>query len=89
MIVAGLAPEEIVIVGEFARHWQRLGPVIEEEVAAGVLAGKCPKVRPAAEPNMARLRGTVALVLKRHFRAPEHASNKRKSVQARPFMARP
>jgi len=80
MIVAGLAPEEIVVVGEFARHWQRVGRVIEEELATGVLAGKPPKVRPAAEPSMARLRGTVALVLKRHFGASTSASSERKSA---------
>jgi predicted NBD/HSP70 family sugar kinase len=66
MIVAGLAPEEIVVVGEFTRHWQRLGPVIQAEVAAGALVGNPPIVRPA-EGSMARLRGTVALVLQKHF----------------------
>ncbi len=67
MIVASLAPEEIVIVGEFMKHWPRFGPVIEAEVAAGALVGMPPRVRPAAEPGMARLRGTVALVLQKHF----------------------
>jgi predicted NBD/HSP70 family sugar kinase len=67
MVVAGLAPEEIVVVGEFARLWHRFGPVIEAEVAAAVLVGQPPRVRPAADPGMARLRGTVALVLQRHF----------------------
>jgi len=67
MIVVGLAPEEIVVVGEIARHWKRFGPVIESEVAAAVLAGKPPRVRPAADPGTARLRGTVALVLQKHF----------------------
>jgi len=67
MIVAGLAPEEIVIVGEFMKQWPRFGPVIEAEVAAGALVGGPPRVRPAADPGMARLRGTVALVLQKHF----------------------
>ena len=68
MIVAGVAPEEIVFVGEFTRMWKRLAPVIESEVAAAVLAGEPPKVRPAgAEPSVARLRGSVALVLQKHF----------------------
>jgi len=66
-IVAGLAPEEIVVVGEFTRQWKRLGPVIEAEVAAAVLVGNPPRVRPADEPRIARLRGTVALVLQKHF----------------------
>jgi predicted NBD/HSP70 family sugar kinase len=66
MIVAGLAPEEIVVVGDITRQWHRFGPVIEAEVAAGVLVGKPPRIRPA-EGLMARLRGTVALVLQKHF----------------------
>ncbi len=67
MIVAGLAPEEIVFVGEFTRQWHRFAPVIEAEVAAATLIGKPPRVRPAADPGVARLRGSVALVLQKHF----------------------
>ena len=57
------------MVGEFTRLWHQFGPVIESEVAAGALVGKAPRIRPAAEPCVARLRGTVALVLQRHFGA--------------------
>jgi predicted NBD/HSP70 family sugar kinase len=68
MIVAGLSPEEIVFVGEFTRLWDRIGPVIEASVAAAVPVGKPPRVRPAkADPSTARLRGTVATVLQKHF----------------------
>lgn len=66
MIMTALAPQEIVVVGELTRQWQRFGPVIEGELAAGVLVGKPPRVRPA-EGSMARLRGTVALVLQKYF----------------------
>jgi predicted NBD/HSP70 family sugar kinase len=69
MIVAGLAPEEIVVVGEFTRQWQRFGPIIEREVASAVLVGKGPRVRAASDPRTARLRGSVALVLQKHFGA--------------------
>ena len=70
MIVAGLAPERIVIIGDLTRSWQRFGPVIEAEVRAQVLpGGKAPQVGPAHEDGMARLRGTVALVLQKHFSA--------------------
>jgi predicted NBD/HSP70 family sugar kinase len=68
MIVAGLSPEEIVFVGDFTRLWDRVGPGIEADLAAATLVGKPPRVRPAeAEPSIARLRGTVALVLQKHF----------------------
>ena len=89
MIVAGLAPEEIVVVGEFASQWPRLGPIIEAEVAAAVLAGKPPRVRAAsAEPSLARLRGTVALVLQRHFGASAGKAGPKKSVGASRRMLR-
>ncbi len=68
MIVAGLAPERIVLVGDLTRSWHRFGPVIEAEVLEQVLPGGCPpRLVPAYEDGMARLRGTVALVLQKHF----------------------
>jgi predicted NBD/HSP70 family sugar kinase len=71
MIVAGLAPERIIMVGDLTKSWHRFGPVIEAEVQAQVLPGGCvPAVIPTHEDGMARLRGTVALVLQKHFAAP-------------------
>jgi predicted NBD/HSP70 family sugar kinase len=70
MIVAGLAPERIIVIGDLTRSWQRFGPVIESEVRAQVLQGGFPPILiPAHEDGMARLRGTVALVLQKHFGA--------------------
>jgi predicted NBD/HSP70 family sugar kinase len=70
MIVAGLAPERIIIIGDLTRSWHRFGPVIEAEVQAQVLPGGiAPRLIPAHEDGMARLRGTVALVLQKHFGA--------------------
>jgi predicted NBD/HSP70 family sugar kinase len=71
MIVAGLSPERIILVGDLTKSWHRFGPVIEAEVQAQVLPGGCvPEVIPTHEDGMARLRGTVALVLQKHFAAP-------------------
>ena len=68
MIVAALAPADIVFVGEFTGLWNRVAPLIESAVAQAVLVGTPPRVRPAgADPSTARLRGTVALVLQKHF----------------------
>jgi predicted NBD/HSP70 family sugar kinase len=70
LIVAGLSPERIVVVGDLTRSWHRFGPVIESEVLAQVLPGGVPPlVVPTHEDGMARLRGTVALVLQKHFSA--------------------
>jgi len=68
MIVAGLAPERIIVVGDLTRSWHRFGPVIEAEVQHQVLPGGCPpRLVPAHEDGRARLRGTIALVLQKHF----------------------
>jgi predicted NBD/HSP70 family sugar kinase len=71
MIVAGLAPEKIVVVGDLTRSWHRFGSIIDAEVQDQVLkGGTAPRLVPAYEDGMARLRGTVALVLQKHFHAP-------------------
>jgi predicted NBD/HSP70 family sugar kinase len=70
MIVAGLDPEKILIIGELTRSWHRFGPIIQAEVQAQVLPGGiAPHLIPVHEDGMARLRGTVALVLQKHFGA--------------------
>ena len=70
MIVAGLDPEQIVLVGDLTRAWSRFDPVIQAEVQAQVLpGGTAPRLVPIHEDGMARLRGTVALVLQKHFGA--------------------
>ena len=76
-IIAALSPGEIVFVGEFARMWSHMGPIIEQAVQQSVLVGPQPRIRPAAaEPSVAPLRGTVALVLQKHF-GPAAATEKR------------
>ncbi len=74
MIVAGLDPEQILVIGELTRSWRRFGPVIQSEVDAQTLKGGTPpRVLPVHEDGMARLRGTVALVLQKHFAANPEA----------------
>jgi predicted NBD/HSP70 family sugar kinase len=69
MLAAGFAPAAIVIVGEITRAWHRFGPAIKKEVAAFPLPGNMPRIQPAHDGETARLRGTVALVLQKHFAA--------------------
>lgn len=68
MIVAGLAPERIIVIGDLTRSWHCFGPIIEAEVKRQILPGSiAPLLIPAHEDGMARLRGTVALVLQKDF----------------------
>jgi predicted NBD/HSP70 family sugar kinase/biotin operon repressor len=69
MLAIGLAPAAIVLVGEITRAWNRLGPIMIKEVTSYPLPGRMPRIHPAHNGETARLRGTVALVLQKHFAA--------------------
>jgi len=62
MIVTTLAPNEIVFVGEFTRVWSRAYSIIIEELRMFPLT-TLPRLRMATEPDSARLRSGVALVM--------------------------
>lgn len=62
MIVTTLAPAEIVIVGEFTRLWTLAYPIVEAELSKFPLTA-IPTLRMASEPDFARLRSAVALVM--------------------------
>jgi predicted NBD/HSP70 family sugar kinase len=71
MLIAGLAPDRIIISGEITRAWTRVVPILEAEVRAQSLPdGRTPPVMPADEDGAARLRGAVALVLQKDFGNP-------------------
>jgi predicted NBD/HSP70 family sugar kinase len=68
MLVTGLAPGLILVVGEVTRAWGLVGPAIEKSVAERA-PGALPRIVAAGDGAEARLRGTVALVLRRQFGA--------------------
>ncbi len=67
LLIAGLAPSMILIAGEITGAWSRFGPVIEREAAGFTVAGAPPRILPAHEGEIARLRGAAALVFQRHW----------------------
>ncbi len=68
MLVTGLAPGLILVVGEVTRAWGLVGPAIKKS-AAERAPGVLPRIVPAGDGAEARLRGTVALVLRKQFGA--------------------
>lgn len=62
VIVAALAPREVVIVGDITSVWHRVGPIIDSTMRKDLLRATT-TLRPAYDGNLARLRGAVALVL--------------------------
>ena len=69
-LVAGLAPDMIVIVGEVTRAWRLVGPTIKETVKQHSFTRAETQIVPSDPITQPRLRGTIALVLLKHFGAP-------------------
>jgi predicted NBD/HSP70 family sugar kinase len=63
MLVAGLSPEVIVVVGECTALWPRIRPLIESQLIAASFTPRTPRVVAAMDGDAARLRGAAALVL--------------------------
>lgn len=68
MLVNGLAPAVIVVVGEVTRAWKRVGPIVQSVVRDCARTHAGTLVVPADDAARPRLRGTIALVLQKHFR---------------------
>lgn len=62
MIVSALAPSEIVVVGEVTKLWSVVLPLIDAQLRNYPLIS-VPKLRIANQPEEARLRSAVALVM--------------------------
>jgi predicted NBD/HSP70 family sugar kinase len=70
MLVTGLAPDVLVVVGEVTRAWDRVGPIVDETVKRLSFTGATTRILPTNSEAQPRLRGTIALVLQKHFGAP-------------------
>ena len=69
-LIAGLAPDMIVIVGEVTRAWNKVGPIIKDTVTKHSFTRAETQIVPSDPITQPRLRGTIALVLLKHFGAP-------------------
>jgi len=71
MLISGLSPSMIVVIGEITRVWERIEPIIKN-----VLNTRLPnspvltRIIPAQDNLQPRLRGSIALILQKHFGAP-------------------
>jgi predicted NBD/HSP70 family sugar kinase len=69
-LISGLAPDMIVIVGEVTRAWHKVGPIIRETIRQHSFTRAETQIVPSDPITQPRLRGTIALVLLKHFGAP-------------------
>lgn len=65
MLMAGLAPEVIIIVGDCTALWPRIRPQLESQLISRSFTPHTPRVVAATDGDAARLRGAAALVLHR------------------------
>lgn len=71
LLIVGLAPRQIVLIGEITRVWNIIYPIINR-----VIGEKFPsspnltQIVAAEDTKQPRLRGAVALILQKHFGAP-------------------
>jgi predicted NBD/HSP70 family sugar kinase len=73
MLVTGLAPDVLMVVGEVTHAWDKVGLIVAEEVKRRSFTHATTRIVPAGSEAQSRLRGTVALVLQKHFSAPSIA----------------
>jgi predicted NBD/HSP70 family sugar kinase len=73
MLVAGLAPDVIVVVGDVARAWDKVGPIVTDVIKQRSPTHATTKIMAGGLVPQPRLRGIIALVLQRHFGAPATA----------------
>lgn len=67
ILVKGLDPLVISIVGDVTAAWNRIGPIIRRVVAEQICFEVSTRIVPADNNTQPRLRGTVAMVLQKHF----------------------
>jgi predicted NBD/HSP70 family sugar kinase len=73
MLLSGLAPDVVVVVGEVTEAWDRVEPIIRKVVAVRQSTHVKTKILPTDPLTRPRLRGVIALVLQKHFGAPHVA----------------
>ena len=69
-LAIGLAPQVIVMIGEMTAAWDRLGPIVLDEVRKRTLPHVETRIVPTDPSTQPRLRGAVTLVVQQHFGAP-------------------
>ena len=71
MLITGMSPSMIVVVGEITRAWNRIEPIIKNVLEARLQnLPLSTRIVPAQDNLQPRLRGSMALILQKHFGAP-------------------
>jgi predicted NBD/HSP70 family sugar kinase len=71
MLVTGLAPDRLLVVGDITRAWAKVGPMIAAAVKRrSSFNHATTRIFPTDPEAKPRLHGAIALVLQKHFDVP-------------------
>jgi predicted NBD/HSP70 family sugar kinase len=70
MLVTGLAPDVLVLIGEFTQAWPRMEPIVRDVLKSRQSTHAGTLIMPTDPSTQPRLRGTIALVMQKHFGVP-------------------
>ena len=71
LLITGIAPSMIVLIGEITQAWERISPIIKRVLNERLPAYfDEPVIIPAQASTQPRLRGSVALIFQDHFGVP-------------------
>jgi predicted NBD/HSP70 family sugar kinase len=70
MLMTSLAPDIIVLIGEVTRAWDHVGPIVNHVLKSRLSTHPTTRIIPTDPALQPRLRGTISLVLQKHFGAP-------------------
>ena len=70
ILVTGLAPEVLVVVGEVTRVWDRVAPIVAQALKQRSHTHAQTRILPTDPEALPRLRGALALIAQKHFAAP-------------------
>jgi predicted NBD/HSP70 family sugar kinase len=70
MLVTGLTPEQIVVVGEVTRIWDFVGPIVADVVKRCSFTHATTRILTGDYADQPRLRGIIALILQKRFGVP-------------------
>ncbi|HEV2695960.1 MAG TPA: ROK family protein [Verrucomicrobiae bacterium] len=71
ILVTGLAPDVLVVVGDVTRVWSRVEPIIADAIKKRSFTNAKTRILATDPEAWPRLRGAIALIAQRHFTVPQ------------------
>ena len=69
LMITGLEPDVILVVGELTRFWKQVGSIVNDVVRRRLPRNAMTRILPGTSSVNPRMRGAIALVLQKHFRS--------------------